>query len=156
MSEIGRASASVAVVTDEFEPAQTPPAETPPAVLVPTEPDSLTLTGLAVQANHGVYDFERRDGQPFVIDVTVWLNTVDAASSDDIDQTLHYGDLASEIVEAASKDPVDLIETLAERVALVVLMHAIADRVQVTVHKPEAPIAVPFGDVSITITRRRA
>ncbi|CAN5214979.1 dihydroneopterin aldolase [soil metagenome] len=135
MSDIGRASASL--------------------TLVPDEADSLTLTGLTVLANHGVYDFERRDGQPFIIDVTVWLDTARAASSDDIEQTLHYGDLANEIAGAAATDPVDLIETLAERVAQVVLSHSIADRVRVTVHKPEAPIAVAFTDVSITITRSR-
>ncbi|WP_229715259.1 dihydroneopterin aldolase [Subtercola lobariae] len=122
---------------------------------MPIEPDSLTLTGLRVQAHHGVYDFERRDGQPFVIDLTVWLNTSGAAAADDLDQTLNYGELAVEVTDAATNEPVDLIETLAERVAQVVLAHDVAQRVRVTVHKPEAPITVPFSDVSISITRSR-
>ncbi|UFS59072.1 dihydroneopterin aldolase [Subtercola endophyticus] len=122
---------------------------------MPDEPDSLTLTGLLVQANHGVFDFERRDGQPFVVDLTVWLDTVGAAADDDLAQTLHYGELAVEVNEAVAGEPVDLIETLAERVAQVVLAHDVAQKVRVTVHKPEAPIGVPFTDVSITITRSR-
>ena len=117
--------------------------------------DSLAITGLTVRANHGVFDFERRDGQPFVIDLTVWLDTAGAAADDDLAQTLHYGELAEEVAAAVAADPVDLIETLAERVAQVVLAHPVADSVRVTVHKPEAPIPVPFADVSITITRRR-
>jgi dihydroneopterin aldolase len=120
------------------------------------EPDSITITGLTVQANHGVFDFERRDGQPFVIDLTVWLDTTDAAAHDDLAKTLHYGELADAVAAAATGDPVDLIETLAERVAQVALSYPVAQAVRVTVHKPRAPIAVTFADVSITITRRRS
>jgi dihydroneopterin aldolase len=123
---------------------------------VPDELDSLTLTGLRVIANHGVFESERLAGQPFIVDVTAWLDAAAAASDDDLDQTLHYGILAQQIHDAVSRDPVDLIETLAERVARVVLAWPVAQVVRVTVHKPEAPIPVPFTDVSITITRRRA
>lgn len=115
--------------------------------------DTLTLTGLEVFAHHGVFDFERADGQLFVLDLTVWLDTAGAASDDDLAQTLHYGELAVEVAEAAAADPVDLIETLAERIASVVLGHPVARRVRVTVHKPDAPITVPFADVAVTITR---
>jgi dihydroneopterin aldolase len=118
--------------------------------------DVLTLVGLEVFAHHGVFDFEREQGQRFVLDVAAWLDTAAAASGDDLGKTLHYGELAVEIVEAVAKDPVDLIETLAERVAQVVLAHAPVQRVRVVVHKPDAPITVPFTDVTITITRRRA
>lgn len=117
--------------------------------------DSITLTGLRVNAHHGVYDFERENGQDFVIDVTVWLDFAQAAGSDDIAQTIHYGELAVEVTEAARHNPVDLIETVAERIAGVVLAHAVAQRVQVTVHKPSAPIEVPFTDVSVQITREQ-
>ena len=117
--------------------------------------DVLTLTGLEVFANHGVFDFERTEGQRFVLDVSAWLDTAAAASGDDLGQTVHYGELAVEIVEAASNDPVDLIETLAERIAQVVLAHAAVQRTRVVVHKPDAPITVPFADVTIAITRTR-
>ncbi|WP_291054817.1 dihydroneopterin aldolase [Herbiconiux sp.] len=120
------------------------------------ELDILTLTGLEVFAHHGVFDFERENGQRFVIDVALWLDTAPAAAGDELAATVHYGELAVEISGAVAADPVDLIETLAERVAGVVLAHEPVQRVRVVVHKPDAPITVPFGDVSITITRRRA
>lgn len=118
--------------------------------------DSITLTGLRVNAHHGVYDFERENGQDFLIDVTVWLDLRTAAASDDVSRTIHYGELADEVTEAARHNPVDLIETVAERVAAVVLLHEAAERVQVTVHKPQAPITVPFTDVAVRIERTRA
>jgi dihydroneopterin aldolase len=115
--------------------------------------DSITLTGLRVKAHHGVYDFERENGQDFVIDVTVWLDLARPAASDEVAETIHYGELAAEVADAVRRDPVDLIETVAERIAAVVLAHAAAQRVQVTVHKPDAPIEVPFTDVAVQITR---
>jgi dihydroneopterin aldolase len=129
----------------------------PPAALAPPgELDVLTITGLEVFARHGVFDFERAEGQRFVIDVSLWLDTSGAASHDDLAQTVHYGELAVELYDAAVGEPVDLIETLAERLADVVLAHPPVRRTHVVVHKPNAPISVPFGDVSIAITRVRA
>ncbi|WP_308467360.1 dihydroneopterin aldolase [Rathayibacter soli] len=115
--------------------------------------DTITLTGLRVHAHHGVFDFERENGQEFVIDVTVWLDLSPAASGDDLAATVHYGDLAVAVVDAVSHDPVDLIETVAERVAAVALSFAAVRRTQVAVHKPNAPIPVPFDDVTVTIVR---
>ncbi len=120
------------------------------------ELDRLSLTGLEVFAHHGVFDFERENGQLFAVDVELWLDTAPAAAGDDLSATVHYGELAVEIAAAVAADPVDLIETLAERVAGVVLAHRPVQRVRVVVHKPDAPITVPFGDVSITIVRERA
>lgn len=117
--------------------------------------DSITLTGLRASAFHGVFDHERRDGQVFVIDVTVWLDLAAAARGDELAKTIHYGELAEEVVGAVERDPVDLIETVAERIASVVLAHEAAERVRVTVHKPSAPITVPFADVAVTIERDR-
>lgn len=118
--------------------------------------DSITLTGLRVRANHGVYDFERRDGQDFVVDVTVWASLGEAAGGDDLAQTIHYGELAEAVAAAVGSDPVDLIETLAERVARVALTPRPAQRTRVTVHKPQAPIGVEFADVAVAIERDRA
>lgn len=118
--------------------------------------DSIVLTGLRVRANHGVFDFERADGQDFVVDVTAWLDLSTAARSDDLTATVHYGELAEEVVSAVERDPVDLIETVAERVAAIVLAHEPVDAVEVTVHKPQAPISVPFGDVAVRIVRSRS
>lgn len=117
--------------------------------------DRITLTGLRANAFHGVLEHERANGQLFVIDVVVQLSLAEAGASDHLEQTVHYGDLAEAIVGAVERDPVDLIETVAERVAALVLENARVQLVQVTVHKPSAPISVPFDDVSVTITRGR-
>ena len=120
-----------------------------------SEHDQISVTGLRASAFHGVLEHERRTGQVFIIDVTVWLDLAAAAASDDLELTVHYGELAEEVVAAVEGEPVDLIETVAERVATVALQHRPVTRVRVTVHKPSAPIAVPFSDVSVTIERLR-
>ena len=117
--------------------------------------DRITLTGVRVHANHGVFDFEREAGQEFVIDVSVAVDLAAAASGDDLDRTVNYGELAEAVAAAVSRDPVDLIETVAERVAAVALAFPAALEVEVTVHKPQAPISVPFTDVAVTIVRGR-
>lgn len=118
--------------------------------------DRITLTGLRVHAHHGVFVAERETGQPFVIDLTAYVDLAAAAAGDDLARTVHYGELAEAVAAAVERDPVDLIETVAERVAGVALAHPAVDEVEVTVHKPEAPITVPFADVAVTIVRRRA
>ncbi len=118
--------------------------------------DELTLTGLRATAHHGVFEHERVNGQEFVIDVSVWLDSRAAAASDDLSQTVHYGILAEQVVAAVESDPVDLIETVAERIAAVALANPAVLRTRITLHKPSAPITVPFDDVSITIERSRA
>jgi dihydroneopterin aldolase len=117
--------------------------------------DSITLTGLRVRAHHGVFDFERENGQDFVIDATVWLDLAPAASGDALAETVHYGELAIALADAVTRDPVDLIETVAERLAAVALSFAAAEVVRITVHKPDAPIPLPFDDVAVQITRLR-
>jgi dihydroneopterin aldolase len=119
-------------------------------------PDRITLTGVRVRAHHGVFDFEREQGQEFVIDVAVAVDLAAAASGDDLGRTVHYGELAEAVADAVRRDPVDLIETVAERVAAVALAYPAVEEVEVTVHKPEAPISVPFDDVAVTIVRSRA
>jgi 7,8-dihydroneopterin aldolase/epimerase/oxygenase len=118
--------------------------------------DRITLTGVRVRAHHGVFDVEREQGQVFVIDVSVAVDLAAAASGDDLASTVHYGELAEAVVAAVERDPVDLIETVAERVADVALGYPAVEEVEVTVHKPEAPISVPFGDVAVTVVRSRA
>ncbi len=117
--------------------------------------DRLVITGLRATGHHGVYEHERRDGQDFVIDVTVWADLSAASRSDDLGETLHYGVLAERVVAAVERDPVDLIETLAARIVDVVFEFPTAQTVEVTVHKPQAPISVPFQDVAVTLTRSR-
>jgi dihydroneopterin aldolase len=117
--------------------------------------DEITLTGLRVFGRHGVYDEERRVGQDFVVDVTLRLDTRRAAATDDVADTVHYGELAEQIAAIVGGEPVDLLETLAARIADQVLTADLVDSVRVTVHKPYAPIPLSFTDVSVTIDRAR-
>jgi dihydroneopterin aldolase len=118
--------------------------------------DRIRLVGLRALGNHGVFPEERLNGQEFVIDVTVWLDLAPAARDDDLTKTVHYGELAEALVNAVERDPVDLIETVAVRCAEIVLGYDLVERVAVTIHKPGAPISVPFSDVEVTVVRNRA
>jgi len=115
--------------------------------------DSIVLTGLRVRANHGVFDFERADGQDFVVDVTAWLDLSVAAAGDDLGATVHYGELAADVKAAVERDPVDLIETVAQRITDVCLLDTRVEWARVTLHKPDAPIDATYSDVALTITR---
>ncbi len=118
--------------------------------------DQLAVRGLALHGHHGVFEAERREGQEFVIDLVLAVDTRRAASSDDLQDTVDYGTLVDEVRSAVENDPVDLIETLAERIADVCLRHVLVDTVEVTVHKPHAPIQATFDDVALTINRSRS
>lgn len=113
------------------------------------------ITGIEVFAHHGVLDVERRDGQVFVIDLDLAFDASVAAATDDLSATVDYATLVPQVVTAVEDNPVDLIETLAERVAGVCLTHPPVRTASVTVHKPHAPIDATFGDVALTITRSR-
>jgi dihydroneopterin aldolase len=118
--------------------------------------DRITLTGLRVRGNHGVYDFERRDGQEFVVDVDLELSIAKAAASDDVADTVDYGELAQRLAQVIGGEPVNLLETLADRLATVCLADERVAAATVTVHKPQAPLVVSFTDVAVTIRRERA
>ncbi|NUL59208.1 2-amino-4-hydroxy-6-hydroxymethyldihydropteridine diphosphokinase [Brevibacterium luteolum] len=113
--------------------------------------DAITLTGLTVYGYHGVFDFERREGQNFIVDVTLHTDTRAAAASDALIDTADYGTLAEDIAAIIAGEPLNLIETLAERIAEHCL--TVAASATVTVHKPAAPVPAAFDDVSVTITR---
>jgi dihydroneopterin aldolase len=117
--------------------------------------DELTVTGIEGYGYHGVFDHEKREGQPFVVDLTLGLDTRAAAASDDLRDTVDYGSLVAAVKAAVEADPVDLIETLAQRLADVCLRDVRVEWARITVHKPDAPIEASFGDVTLTITRER-
>jgi dihydroneopterin aldolase len=121
-----------------------------------TQLDRVTLRGLRGFGRHGVLPQERTAGQHFVVDVTVGLDTSKAAASDDLADTVDYGQLAARVLTVVEGEPVNLIETLAERIADVCMTDRRVERVEVTVHKPSAPIAVPLDDVTVTIQRSRS
>jgi 7,8-dihydroneopterin aldolase/epimerase/oxygenase len=117
--------------------------------------DHIRLTGLRVRGHHGVYDFERTEGQDFVVDVDLELNLAMAAATDDVTETVHYGELAGRLAEIVAGEPVNLIETLADRLVTACLEDIRVVAATVTVHKPQAPIAHEFADVAVTLRRER-
>lgn len=117
--------------------------------------DQLSVTGIECYGYHGVFEHEKRDGQTFVVDLTLGLDTAAAAASDDLRDTVDYGSLVAAVKSAVEADPVDLVETLAQRLADVCLRDGRVEWVRITVHKPGAPIEATFGDVTLTITRAR-
>ena len=116
---------------------------------------TITLTGLTVRGRHGVYDFERERGQDFVVDVVLELDLGPAAASDDVADTVHYGELADALVAVVAGEPVNLLETLAHRLGAVCLADPRVAAATVTVHKPQAPIPHEFADVAVTLRRSR-
>lgn len=118
--------------------------------------DRIELTGLTARGFHGVFDVERREGQDFRVDVVLHVDTREAAATDDLAATVHYGELASALAGVVRGDPVDLIETLATRLADVCLADERVEAADVVVHKPHAPIPEQFGDVAVAIRRTRA
>ncbi|MBD3140819.1 dihydroneopterin aldolase [Microbispora bryophytorum] len=120
-----------------------------------TSRDTVRLTGLRARGRHGCLPAERELGQEFVIDVALRFDTAPAAAADDLTLTVDYGALAAELVHIVEGEPVNLIETLAERLAAACLAHELVEEAEVSVHKPAAPIPLPFGDVVVTIRRGR-
>jgi dihydroneopterin aldolase len=118
--------------------------------------DRITLTGLRVRGFHGVFAHEKRDGQDFLVDVVVWLDLSHATATDDLKQTLHYGELAERVAAIVRGEPRDLIETVAGEIADDVLTDERVREVEVTVHKPSAPIPLSFVDVAVTVRRARS
>lgn len=115
--------------------------------------DRLAVRGIEVHGHHGVLDAERRDGQLFIADLVLRLDTRRAARSDDLQDTVDYGSLVGRVKDVMGSNPVNLIETLAERIADTCLEDRRVRSVEVTVHKPDAPIAATFADVTLTINR---
>jgi len=117
--------------------------------------DRIELRGLRVRGRHGVFAHERRDGQDFVVDIAVWIDLAAAAASDDLADTLDYGALARRAADVVAGEPCDLIETVAARIADGVLADPRVHAVEVTLHKPQAPIPLEFADVAVVACRSR-
>ena len=118
-------------------------------------PDRIAVRVLTAHAFHGVYEAERRLGQTFRVDAVLELDTAPAAAGDDLERTVDYAELARALHGVLTGEPVDLLETLAQRLADVCLSDPLVDAVEVTVHKPEADLGVPFHDVTVTIRRQK-
>jgi dihydroneopterin aldolase len=118
-------------------------------------PDRIELRGLRVRGHHGVFEYERRDGQDFVIDITVWMDLTHAARSDRLEDTLDYGAMAQRAAAIVGGTPCNLIEAVAGRVADDVFTDMRVQTVEVVVHKPQAPIPLEFADVAVVARRTR-
>ena len=117
--------------------------------------DQVSVRGVSARGRHGVLAHEQALGQRFVVDVVLHLDTRAAAAADDLSSTVHYGELAVAVAAVVAGEPVALVETLAQRIADVALSSAAVLVVDVSVHKPQAPVTVPFDDVSVSIRRWR-
>ena len=117
--------------------------------------DRITLRGIRAHGHHGVYAFERERGQMFRVDAVLELDTGPAAAADDLHRTVNYAELAKRLWNVLASEPVNLLETLAQRLADVCLAYPLVDAVEITVHKPQAELGVPFDDVTVSIRRER-
>jgi 7,8-dihydroneopterin aldolase/epimerase/oxygenase len=117
--------------------------------------DRIELRGLQVRGRHGVFEHEQRDGQHFVVDITVWIDLDRAAVSDDLADTLDYGELAERAAAIVGGPPKKLIEAVAGAVADDVMRDERVHAVEVVVHKPQAPIPLTFTDVAVVARRSR-
>ena len=117
--------------------------------------DHIVLQGISARGFHGVLDFEKTDGQDFVVDVTLEVDLRRAGRSDLLAHTVSYAEVAADVVDLIAGPSLDLIESLAEQIAATALRRPQVQSVEVTVHKPQAPVGVPFGDVRVTIERCR-
>jgi dihydroneopterin aldolase len=120
-----------------------------------SESATIALRGLRVRGHHGVLPEERADGQVFVIDAVLSVDATTAAKSDDLADTIDYAALAEDLAAVVAGEPVDLIETLAVRLLDVCLADERVSRAEITVHKPEAPVGIPFEDIAVTVARGR-
>jgi dihydroneopterin aldolase len=126
-----------------------------PEAAAARQPDRITIRGLSAHAHHGVYDWERERGQKFVVDAVLELDTAPAAAGDDLARTVNYAELAQALHAVLTGAPVDLLETLAQRLADVCLSAGPVLAAEITVHKPDADLGVPFDDVTVAIRRER-
>jgi dihydroneopterin aldolase/2-amino-4-hydroxy-6-hydroxymethyldihydropteridine diphosphokinase len=117
--------------------------------------DRIVLQGISARGFHGVLDAEKADGQDFVVDVMLEVDLRRPGGSDLLEHTVNYAEVAADIVELITGPSLDLIETLAGQIAAVALARPLVQAVEVTVHKPQAPVGVPFEDVRVVVERER-
>lgn len=115
--------------------------------------DKIKVHGLEVFAYHGVFDEEKKQGQTFIIDCEFCIDT--SVVVDDLEKTVHYGEVSMDIVSFCQDHCFDLIEMLANSLAKFLLKkYALMEELTLTIHKPQAPIPTSFRDVTLTVTRR--
>lgn len=115
-----------------------------------------SIKGIALHGRHGALEAERSLGQKFALDLDITADIGDAATSDRLEETLHYGQVIKAAVGAFNAKPLNLIEAAAGAVGDTLLAQfPKISAVRVTVHKPSAPIAAIIDDLAVTVERRR-
>ena len=117
--------------------------------------DDITIRGLRCRGRHGVLAAESELGQVFVVDASLSLDTAPAAVSDEVADTVDYGELVRRLAAVVEGEPVHLMETLAVRLAELCLANPRVAAAEVTVHKPQAPVAAIVKDIAVTVRRSR-
>ena len=112
--------------------------------------DVIRISGLTLHGHHGVFDEEKRDGQTFVVDLVIELDGREAGTTDTLDHTVDYSKVTDAVAQVVTGDSVDLIETLAYKVGDVVVGFGGVIAVDVTIHKPDAPVGHPVADISFS------
>ena len=115
--------------------------------------DRIEILGITGWGHHGVLESERRDGQEFRVDVVLGTDIAEAANTDDLSNTVDYSVVAERVHAVLVGEPFDLIETLAARMVDACRDLRGIQYMEVAIHKPSAPIAVPFDDVIVRIRR---
>jgi dihydroneopterin aldolase len=115
--------------------------------------DVIRIEGIEAFGYHGVFPQEKREGQTFLVDVDIETSFDEAIAHDDVAYTVDYGVVAERVAEIIQGEPADLIETVCDRIVTMVLSLERVTSTRVTIHKPQAPISVPFAGVSVS--RRR-
>ncbi len=114
----------------------------------------IRLSGIEAIGFHGVLESERENGQTFIVDCELEVDTSQSIVTDNIDHAVDYSKVAELIAQQIQTEPVNLIEVLADRMAAEILRQfRLVKSVEITLHKPQAPIAVDFKDVSTTVIR---
>lgn len=118
--------------------------------------EKISITGISGYGKHGVLPSEKSEEQEFVVDVTLKANLLKAAKSDDLTETIDYAEVAKLAHRVITGPSVNLIEKLAKEIGESILeSFSKVESAEVTVHKPKAPIPIPFRDVSVTIKSER-
>ena len=118
--------------------------------------DRIEIKGISEFGYHGVLEEERRNGQEFLVDVVLFLDLSLPSVSDELSETINYATVCVAISEEITGEPVALIERLAGRISERLFEDFLTlEKVEVTVHKPSAPVEQNFADIFVTITRSR-
>ncbi len=113
----------------------------------------ILIKDLKLFGHHGVYEREKSEGQPFIIDLEIEADTTDASRSDHLKDTVDYGQVVSRVARIVEEESFNLIEALAEKIAVELLREEKIKKVSVTVKKPEAPLSRSVEYVGVRLVR---